>query len=254
MPSQLSPNGRSGDPADFAALTPNTGEPERAGRSLFPTAVDSWPIHNDGADEKDFAKYMHDIYCALISVEDVIFNWISNGALHQHKTLRYLYSAVTPNLAAFSIDFPDDPMLILRSSVVVVVRGKELDPSTEWSFKSDSSGIHITNADTIETDDVVQIHYAIIASVSGGSGGGGSTTSGGGITHVISTPYTTGLTVIDVPEKYIASSVTVSIRSRTLKPDDEWQESGDLLSIILLSPTTYAVVNDLITVEYEVEA
>jgi len=151
----------------------SSGNVDYTGETNFPNGdndgIDQWPVHDDGVDEKWFAKYIHNLYCAIIAVQKVIKTSLSLGYLRETKIYEFEYpDQINPNPADFDIAIPvSDRPNAIAGSFFVTVRGRELS-STEWEEKvvgSEVVGITIKLQNLMEYQDLVRIHYATTVSV-----------------------------------------------------------------------------------------
>ena len=145
---------------DAAHLPPGPDGVPRAGDSAFPTTIDMWPAHADGWDEKMFAKYMHDVYCAIIQLQRTLKNGIMDaGAVHVHKQFVVAYAGDPV------IEITDIPLdsAFLSGSVSVAFRGKVLAVGVEWEEVDDLRHIRLfgSHPDTEAIDDLIVISYAV---------------------------------------------------------------------------------------------
>ena len=148
----------------YAALQPSEpGGPVRAGNSDFPAAVDKWPDHGDGLDEKDFTKYMHDAYCAVIALQRTLKALLDAG-VGGATVYEFEYLGPNPNTANYLIDLPipDLPRTVPGTSRVVV-RGHEILSAqyAEVVVNDHIVQIKIIPAGLLEAADAVRIHYTM---------------------------------------------------------------------------------------------
>ncbi|OHD15235.1 MAG: hypothetical protein A2Y38_04245 [Spirochaetes bacterium GWB1_59_5] len=148
---------------DAAHLPPGPEGIPRAGSTAFPGAIDSWPDHQDIEDEKVFAKYNHDLYCAVIAIERLLKqSIIETGAVHQHFQFITTYEG---NPEIIITDIPDTPggPRFLTGTVFVARRGRVLELVSEWTEGLDLRSIYLqgTHSDLVSIGDTITIGYAM---------------------------------------------------------------------------------------------
>ena len=154
------PNERLHDTVEhYEGLDPSQiGGPPRAGGTTFPVEVDKWPEHDDGMDEKVFAKYLHDAYCAMLVIQTLLKLALESG-IHNHRSYPVEYGGNNV------VGLPESDEFV-PGTVRVALRGRVLAKDEEWEERPDKKSIKLLQVGTPPEDpadigDAITIDYAV---------------------------------------------------------------------------------------------